>query len=234
MRRALLFLMVASCGDTGQEHVELPLTATGVAAHPVDLGGGATITLSRADVAFGPMYVCASETGRAELCEVALGEFLGTVPVRALDPSPQALGQLDATTSNVRSGLFDYGLSWLLTQSGARANPGAIEGHSAILEGVLTRGAQSLRFSATLDAKATMSGDLAVNGQQTRFTITGSQNALNMAADPHAWVGNLDADALFALDTDGDGAVVIPEGSVPHESILQGLVSRAPFRFQWR
>jgi hypothetical protein len=39
---------------------------------------------------------------------------------------------------------------------------------------------------------------------------------------------------LFALDTDGDGAVVIPDDSVLHESILQGMVSRAPLRFQWR
>ncbi|HEX5656268.1 MAG TPA: hypothetical protein VFX59_03695 [Polyangiales bacterium] len=230
MRRLLIFLV--GCADTGQEHVDLPLTATGTAAHAVALGD-ATLTLTRADVAYGPTYLCASESGRAELCEVAVAEFLGTVPIRALEPAVQPLGVLNATTGNVRSGLFDYGISWLLTQNEARANPGAIEGHSAILEGTVTRGAESVRFSATIDAKPSMSGDSAVNGQSTRFTI-GAKSALNIAADPHLWVNNLDADALFALDTDGDGAVVIPADSVPHESILQGMVSRAPLSFQWR
>ena len=231
MRRALLILL-AGCGDTGQEHVELPLTATGTAAHPVAIGD-ATITLTRADVAFGPTYLCASETGRAELCEVAVAEFLGTVTVDALNPSPQPLGELNATTGNVRSGLFDYGISWLLTQNEPRANPGAVEGHSAIMEGTLTRGAQTLRFSATIDAKPRMSGDLAVNGQVTRFTL-GPDTALNISADPHFWVSNLDADALFALDTEGDGVVIIPDDSVAHESLLQGMVNRAPLRFEWR
>jgi hypothetical protein len=231
MKRAI-FLLLAACGDTGQEHVELPLTATGTAAHPVTIGD-ATIALTRADVAFGPTYLCASESGRAELCEVAVAEFLGTVTVRALDPSPQPLGELNATTGDVRSGLFDYGISWLLTQNEPRANPGSVEGHSAIVEGTLTRGAQSLRFSATIDAKPRMSGDLAVNGQVTRVAIR-ADAALNITADPHFWVSNLDADALFALDTDGDGVVNIPDDSIAYESILQGMVSRAPLRFQWR
>jgi hypothetical protein len=231
--KRLLWLLLAGCGDTGQEHVELPLTATGTAAHPVALGD-ATLTLTRADAAFGPVYLCASEAGRAELCEVAVAEFLGTVPVHALDPSPQSLGQLNATAGNIRSGLFDYGISWLLTQNEPRANPGAVEGHSAILEGTLTRGARSIRFRATIDASPRMSGDLAVNGQVTRFTIAGPLDTLEITADPHFWVSNLDAEALFALDADGDGAVEIPEDSVLHESILQGMVSRAPMRFKWR
>lgn len=234
MKRLLALLVLCSCGDTGQQHVQLALTASGTAAHAVDLGNGASLVLTRAEFAFGPAYLCASGSGRAELCEVAVAEFLGTVAVRALDPSTQPLGELDATTGAVRSGLFDYGISWLLTESDARANPGAVEGHSAVFEGTLSRGARSVRFTAVIDAKPTMAGDLAVNGQQTSSTITGPDDALEIVADPHAWVSNLDADALFALDTDGDGAVVIPDDSVMHESILQGMLSRAPVRLQWR
>jgi hypothetical protein len=233
MKRALAITLLIGCGDTGQEHVQLPLTATGTAAHAVALGD-ATLQLTRADVAFGPLYLCASESGRAELCEVAVAEFLGTVTVHALDADAQPLGTLNATTGSIRSALFDYGISWLLTRNGPEPDVGAIEGHSAILEGTVTRGAQSLRFRVSVDAKPRMSGDLAVNGQVTRFELTSAENALDMVADPHAWVSQLDVDALFALDTDGDGAVVIPDDSVLHESILQGMVSRAPLRFQWR
>jgi hypothetical protein len=231
MKRCI-FILLAACGDTGQEHVALALTATGTASHAVTIGA-ATLTLTRADVAFGPTYLCASESGRAELCEVAVAEFLDTVTVNALNASVQPLGELNATTGSVRSGLFDYGISWLLTQNEPRANAGAVEGHSAIVEGTVTRGAQTLRFRATIDAKPRMSGDLAVNGQVTRFSI-GPDSALNISADPHSWVSNLDADALFALDTDGDGLVDIPSDSLAHESILQGMVSRAPLRFTWR
>ncbi|HEY6877074.1 MAG TPA: hypothetical protein VI299_03605 [Polyangiales bacterium] len=233
MKRAWGFVLIAACGDTGQEHVELPLSATGTAAHPVAVGD-ATIELTRADVAFGPMYSCASEAGRAELCEVATAEFLETATVHALDPSEQPLGTLNATTGSVRSALFDYGISWLLTENAPRANRGAPEGHSAILEGTVTRGAARVRFSVIIDAAPRMGGDLTVNGQQTRFDIQSGNNALNMTADPHAWISNLDVDALFALDADGDGTVAIPADSVLHESILQGMVSRAPLRFQWR
>ncbi|MET0286464.1 MAG: hypothetical protein ABW352_18425 [Polyangiales bacterium] len=232
MKRVFLLLLVA-CGDTGQEHVDLPLTASGTAPRTV-MSGMATVTLTRADVAFGPLYVCASESGRAELCSVAAGEFLGTVAVRALDPAPQPLGELNATTNTIRSGLFDYGISWLLTETQSRPNPGAIEGHSAILEGTLTRGAQSARFRVTLDAEPRMAGDLAVNGQVTRFALDGPDHALNIGFDPHYWVDNLDADALFALEAGSDGVVTIPADSVLHESVLQGMVSRFPASFQWR
>jgi hypothetical protein len=233
MRRLALTILLASCGDTGQEHVQLALSATGTAARGIPLGD-AQLTLTRADVSFGPSYLCASESGRAELCEVAIAEFLGTVAVRALDPGEQPLGVLEATTGNVRSGLFDYGISWLLTQNAPRANAGAVEQHSALLEGTLTRAGRSVRFSATIDVTPRMSGDLAVNGQSTRFSITGPENTLTMVADPNAWVSQLDPDALFALDGDGDGVVVIPADSVLHESILQAMVSRAPLRFVWR
>jgi len=231
--RRLLLILLAGCGDTGQEHVELALSATGTAARPIALGD-AQLTLTRADVSFGPSYLCASDSGRAELCEVALAEYRGTAAVRALDPSSQALGTLEATTGNVRSGLFDYGISWLLTANAPRANAGAVEQHSALIEGTLTRASRSVRFSAIMDINPRMGGDLAVNGQTTRFSITGAENTLTMAADPNAWVSQLDPDALFALDTDADGVVVIPPDSVLHESILQGMVSRAPLRFVWR
>jgi hypothetical protein len=232
MKRILVVLLMIGCGDTGQEHVELPLRAKGTAAREVALDD-ARITLTRAQVSFGPAYFCASEAGRAELCEVALAEFTQSAPIDALDPSPQELGTLQATTGEVRSGLFDYGLSWLLTQNGARANPGAVEGHSALLDGTLTRGAQSLRFSVAIDVKPRMQGDLAVNGQVTRHTLR-EGSALTVEVDPNAWVSQLDVDALFALDGDGDGAVGIGASDAAYESILQGMVSRAPPRLQWQ
>lgn len=229
---ALLLLLVCGCGETGQERVEVGLFARGEAARPVALGD-AQLTLTRADIAFGPAYFCASEGARAELCEVALAELRQTVLVHGLDPSEQALGALPATTGEVRSSLYDYGISWLLTETAPRASEVAPGGHSAILEGTLVQGARTLRLSVALDVTPRARGDAALNGQRTSHVIAGAGERLTLTVDPQRWVDRLDPSALFALDGDGDGAVTLAPGTQPYESILQGMVNRAPIGFAW-
>jgi len=238
MRAFVLAAVLASaplwsaCGDTGRERVDIALSAEGVAARPVMLSG-ATLTLTRADVAFGPVWLCASEGARAELCEVALAELRDTVVMRALDPTPQPLGALTGTTGDVRSSLFDYGISWLLTASTPQPSARAVDGHSAILEGTLTRDGRTVRFRAAIDVLPRVRGDAALNAQRTSHTIEGEGERMTLIADPHRWVDRLDPAALLALDADGDGAISIDAGTVAYESILQGMVSRAPVTFRW-
>lgn len=232
-RRLLALLLLAACGDTGRARVEIPLSGSGVAPRSVALGE-AVLTLTRADVGFGPAYFCASEAGRAELCEVALAELRETVMVHALDPAAQTLGVMQGTSGEVRSAIYDLGITWLLTENQPRALPNAPEGHGVILEGQLARGAQSLHFRAAIDIPPRTRGDAAINAQRTRATIDEAGARLALAIDPHAWVDRLDVDALFALDGDGDGFVEIDPGSPSYESIVQGIVSRAPVRFDWQ
>jgi hypothetical protein len=223
---------LAGCGDTGRERLTLPLEASGTAPRTVALGD-ARVTLTRAQVAFGPAYFCASEAGRAELCEVALAELREAVAIDGLDPRPQPLGTLTAVSGEVRSGLFDYGISWLITSTQPSPRPAAPEGHSAILEGTLTLPDRSLRFRVDVDVKASARGDAALNGQRTRHVLEeGTRLALQV--DPSAWVDRLDVAALRALDTDADGFVSIPADSTAYQSILQGMLTRAPLRFSWR
>ena len=222
---------LVGCGDTGRERLELAVDATGTSARTLEIGG-ARITLTRADLAFGPAYFCASEAGRAELCEVALAELREAVSFRALEPQPQPLGSLTAVSGEVRSALFDYGISWLVTQTQPAARPSTPERHSAILEGILTQGERTLRFRADIDVTAGARGDAAVNGQRTRHVLDAGTR-LTLQVDPSAWVDRLDAAALLALDTDGDGFVLIPAGSVAYQSVVQGMLTRAPVRFAW-
>jgi hypothetical protein len=230
---ALLWTLLLACGDTGQTRVQVPLAGVGTAPRPVTIAD-ATVTLRRADVSFGPVYFCASEAGRAELCSVALAELRDAVVIHALDPTPEPLGALDGTSGAVRSAIFDYGIVWLLTENQPRALATAVEGHSAVLEGDIVRGAQTLRFRALVDIPPRVRGDQAVNAQRTSHTIDEDGARLTAAVDPHPWVERLDVDALFAMDTDGDGALDIDPSSPSYESIVQGMVSRRPVWFVWQ
>lgn len=235
MRYATVMLLLScfACAEVGgREHVRLRLSASGTAPRTVTLGS-AQLLLTRADVAFGPAWFCSSEGARAELCEVALAELRSTVLVRALDPAQAELGELVATTGEVRSAMFDYGYSWLLTAEVPRPSPVAPAGHSAVLEGTLRQGERTLRFAVALDVKPRLRGEAALNGQRTRYTISEASERLNVGFDPHAWVERLEPEALFALDSDGDGAIVIEPGTSAYESVLQGMTSRAPATFAW-
>lgn len=225
-------LLLAACADAGGARIELTLTASGAAPRPLPIAN-ATLTLTRADVAFGPAYFCATDGASAELCEVALAEVRDTVLVRALDPNPQPLGLLAATTGHVHSARYDYGYPWLLSDTQPRLRPGAPEAHSAILEGTLEREGRVLRFRAELDVKPRARGEAAVSGQRTDHVLADGET-LSLSVDPQRWVERLDPDALFALDTDGDGFVTIAADTANYESILQGMTTRAPVGFVWR
>jgi hypothetical protein len=232
MKRALLLLcLVCSCADAGQERVSLPLSARGSAARTLQIAG-ASVTLTRAELAFGPAYLCASEQARAELCEVARAELLDVKLLNALDGSTQPIGTLAATTGTVGSGLFDYGISWLLTEAQPRVSAAAPGGHSALLEGTLESGGRTLRFLAAIDVKPQSAGEAAVNGQRNAHELTGTEQVV-LTVDPQRWIDRLDVEALLALSPDASGQVTIAAGTLNYESILQGMVSRAPVAIRW-
>jgi hypothetical protein len=165
-----LLCLLASRGDTGQARVQIEAAARGSARASITVGD-TRFHLTRADVAFGPVYFCATEGARVELCEVALAELLETVTLDGLTSETRSFGALDATTGNVRSALFDYGISWFLTRSAPAANPGAPGGHSAILEGEAENESGVLRFSARIDIEPLSRGDAAVNARRTSVEI---------------------------------------------------------------
>jgi hypothetical protein len=228
----LLLALCLGCGETGREQVELALSATGTPARTLEREG-ARVTLTRADIAFGPAYFCASYSGTAELCSVAIAELREVVLLRGLDPAAQPLGVLRATTGTIHSAIYDYGISWLLTQTAARPSSVAPEGHSAILEGTIERAGRVLRFRAQVDVQPAKRGELSVNTQRTEHEVVGDGEALTLRVDPSAWVDRLEIEPLFALDGDGDGLVQIEPGTTSYESILQGMLNRTPVGFGW-
>jgi hypothetical protein len=229
---ASAFVTLLACGDTGQEHVQIPTAARGSERDSISVNG-TILRLIRAEVAFGPVYFCATEGADVGLCDVALAELLDTVTIDGLSAADVRIGSLSATTGSVRSALYDYGISWLLTRNNPRASAGAPQGHSAILEGTAESQGSVLRFSAQVDITPLSRGDAAVNARRTSFEITSSSDRLTIALDPYRWLERIDVDELFALDVDGDGAVELGPEHQAYQAIVQGMANRAPAEFVW-
>jgi hypothetical protein len=208
------------------------LVATGSASRGVQVDDTA-IALSRADVAFGPAYFCATQSADPELCAVALLELRETVRIDALAGQSQDLATLDGTSGEVRSALYDYGISWPRTRTAAAPAAAAPEGHSAVLEGEAERAGQRLRFRAAIDVIPRSRGDAAMNAQRTRHTLSPEGDVLRVRVDPLRWFKYVQPDALFALDVDGDGEVMLAPGDQAYEALLQGMQSAAPLSFEW-
>jgi hypothetical protein len=226
-----LLIGLLGCGETGQQRLDIPVFAQGSQRDMLAVGD-ARFTLQRAEIGFGPLYLCATDGADVELCDVALGEMLETVTVQGLMPAAQALGTLHATTGSVHSALYDYGISWLLTQQGPRPSAGAPEGHSVVLEGSLTRAEQSLRFSARLDVLPRAPGDAALNALATRRELRAGDR-LTLRVDPYRWLMRINVDKLFELDQDGDGEVTLRSDTQAYQAILQGMTNGAPLALEW-
>jgi hypothetical protein len=228
---SLLFApLLSSCGTTGQERLAVELAVRGTERTSLE-ENGASFTLSRAQVAVGPLYFCAAAGADTELCETALAELTQAVVIDGLAPPVQTGLELPGTTGDVQSAQYDYGLAWLLTQTEPRPLPGV--GHSAELEGTVTREGRTLQFVANVDALPTTPGATAVHGQRTQHALADG-DSLTLAVDPYLWLRPIDVEALFALDTQGTGQVVIERGTQAYEAILQGMQNRAPVQFEWQ
>lgn len=224
---------LTSCGDTGGDYVDVPLYVQGSAAREVSVPAG-TLTLSEAQVSLGPLYLCATESAESALCETALAEHLDLLVLDALDDSVARIGELSATTGTVRSGFFDYGMSWLLTKPAPAFPESASFKHSARLRFKAVRADGSeLDVRAELDIAPLSPGDAAVNGLRTEQRIGKQELALTLVLDANTWLSRIQIDALSALDTDGDGRVTLTPDSQPYEAIFQGMTARTPPRLVW-
>jgi hypothetical protein len=230
----LAAIALLACGhESAETRVQLSVTAEGTARDMLAVGD-TLYTLTRADVGFGPVYFCAEQGATPALCEVARAQMLETVTLDGLAAGRGELGRLHATSGDIRSCFYDYGISWLLTESTAQARPGAPDGHSAVLEGRATRQGASLRFEVHIDIEPSQAGAAAVDGQATEFAISAHGAQLSVRLDPYRWLEGIDSDALFALDEDGDGSVEITPADQAYQAIAQGMTTGAPLTFDRR
>jgi hypothetical protein len=203
-------LLLAGCDDTSRSFVSVPMLAEreGDASFVVD---DFEVSLTRADVAVGPFYFCATAAADAELCDVAIAELRDVAVIDLLDDGSQRVGTVAATTGMVRSATLDYGRPWLLPGSAPEPGPRALDGHSAIFEGEACRDDACFTFEAALDVTPRKAGDATLPGLRTTFAFIEAEQRLVLRIDASAWLERIDFEVLEAVAN--EERVVIEVGS---------------------
>lgn len=221
---ALAAALAAACGTTGAEPFAYPIEAIGAgASFPL---GDWQVTLETADLALGPIYLCATAAASPDLCAVAQGEFTDVAVIDLLAATPQPLGEVDSLAGDVRSAMLDYGISWFTTRTSA--TPGSELGHSAHLSGTATRGDTVLRFDALIDVVPPLRGSPALVGVRAHVDAPDEHSRLRLRINPGAWLFGVDFDALAAQGS----TVEIRPGDAAHAAIAFALTTQPPI-FGW-
>lgn len=210
------------CGEAPQTAVEIPLIAQGGPASEVIVSEELTVRVERADFAFGPLYLCPGAQA-GELCDSARLEWLESAVIDGTHPGDQNLGTLKGVSGAVRSYMFDFGISSLLTQEEPLVSPAAqaLGGLSAVFEGQAQLADQAVPFVIEV---LIAQGEEAERGVQVvrrsssetfSHEVTGEEAALVVAVDPGLWLAELRAADFVSEDScSADGPDLVCAGSV--------------------
>jgi len=220
-------LGLVGCGAVGQERVSVELFVGGVDARdPFETDGGAKVTLDRADLAFGPLYLCAGVTA-GDLCSTARFEWLGTVVVDMLDGAGVYAGELTGVTGAVQSWMYDLGISSQLTRSEPYVLDAARElgGVSFVVHGTAEMNGVEIVFSAAVplhQANSTEWGLPVIRksaSEQFYHDVVADGPPLFVKFDPRDLISGVDFSAFEA------GEVSFSEGTEAYRAVRNALAS---------
>jgi hypothetical protein len=237
---------LAGCGDVGQSKAEVPLYVSGSAlAGPVAAVGEVMLTIDRAELAFGPLYLCAGAQA-GELCDAARLEWLGSVRIDLTEPEPRRAGTLSGTTGHVRSWMYDLGISSQLTRNDPFILDAAQElgGASLVVEGRASQGGSEVPFVVGVIVQQGADVERGVpvvrkgTGDAFNHDVTGLEPGLWVRFDASAWLSKLDlraelADtACVALGGCSEPLRLGPDG-VAYRSLHNAVVSGRRPELNW-
>jgi hypothetical protein len=241
----LLALLGGACADTGGNDLTVPLYVAGTdVSEPFTATGEVPVALERADLAFGPLYLCAgARAGR--LCETARLEWLGSGLIPATSPDVQLVGSLTGVSGPVRSFMYDLGITSLLTTTDPLVLPAAEElgGASLVVEGSADVDGIALRFRADIrvaQESETEIGVPVVLGSTSEIFghhVTDQEPGLLVEFDPRAWVRTVDFRALAQSVPCATSSTAAPCEIGPETQAFRALhnavVSGERPRFEW-
>jgi hypothetical protein len=241
----LAALCGSACADAGGSDVTVPLYLSGTdVSDPFAAMGDVPVVLERADLAFGPLYLCAgARAGR--LCETARLEWLGSAVVPATNPEPRRAGNLTGVSGQVRSFMYDLGITSLLTTTDPLVLPAAEElgGASLVVEGSADVDGVALPFHAEIrvaQESETEIGVPVVLGTTSEIfghRVTAQEPGLFVEFDPRAWLQSVDFRALAQSAPCAPSSTVGPCEIGPETQAARALhnavVSGDRPRFEW-
>jgi hypothetical protein len=226
-------LALAGCIEASQEPVAYDAVVVSQDGGK-DESNGWVITLSRADVALGPFYFCASASGSSTLCASSIAEVASVRVVDALAPGASPLGRVHGFSGNIQSVSYDFGISWFDTQTSATPAPMLPGGHSMRLEGEARKGTMLVPFTADVDVVPQYQGQNAISTAPAVGSVASSATRLEVLLEPAAWMRQVDFDAIAAkLGASGKAAFAIEPGMEEHGAVLVGLKNLAPPELRW-
>lgn len=246
--RGITFGLVAAassaCSDAGGARSSVPLEVQGSALGSLSLGGW-EVTLQRADLAFGPLTLCAGEQA-GELCDTALAEWRSSVVVDALSDKKKRAGALEATSGTARSFMYDLGRTSLLTQD-TWVSPAAetLDGASVVLEGRASQADRSFDFSLSLELEQSETTEIGVPLVRKPLSVEFAHaiepdERLRLRFSADEWIADVDFEALYPATgsaTECNGAcaarVEIGADTQAARAVRNALLSRAHPEFQW-
>jgi hypothetical protein len=178
----------------------LPLYVSGtVLERPIIAVGDVRLTIDRAELAFGPLYLCAGAQA-GDLCDTARLEWLGSVRVDLTQAEPRRAGVLTGATGGVRSWMYDLGISSQLTETEPFVLDAARElgGASLVVEGRASQGGPEVPFQVALAVQQGTEAERGVpvirksTGDRFDHDVTGDEPGLWVQFDPNAWLEKMD------------------------------------------
>ncbi len=220
------------CGQTGQGPANVSLFLGGVdVSEPVAAVGGVTLEIERADLAFGPLYLCAG-TSAGQLCDTARLEWLESSVVDTTDPSFVDAGDLVGVTGAVRSWMYDLGISSQLTRDDPFVLDAArqLGNSSFVVEGRALVGDVSIPFRASVPVQQSDDTERGVpvvrkSVAEPFFVEVGEREAaLFVRFDSRAWLAELDFRPFAASEScESAGAPLVCAGRVERTCGEEGV-----------
>ena len=219
----LVSLLLSGCIQPSQDEVVIPLFVSGTPlSDSVMSTGDVPVQIDRADLAFGPLYLCAGASA-GDLCDTARLEWLGTEVVDTTSGEPQEVGALMGTTGPVGSYMYDLGISsqltrddpYILEAAASLGDASFVVSGEAMVDGV------ALPFRAALQIQQNEDTELGVpvirKSTSERFSedVGPDTSSLSIRFDPRPWIDGVDFRAYVTRERCADGgADLVCDGAV--------------------
>lgn len=219
-------VLASACATTPQELVAYDALVAPRLAPSFEGKNGWTVEVSRAELAVGPVYFCASEAGSANVCKTAQAEYAAVTRIDAL-AGPRSIGAVRGVTGAIRSASYDLGVSWFDTQTAATPSPQAPGGHSLRVVGVASKGADRFPFELDVDVVPQYQGQRAVPSADASADVGDARVRLEIACDVQAWLSQVD------WDDARKGGPKLDASTKAHAAVLVGIKNVKPPEFRW-